>query len=244
MCDEGKNCCGCYGPQGPQGIQGLQGPQGVQGPSGMDGQQGLIGPQGLQGVSGINGQPGSIGPQGLQGIPGPQGLQGLQGIAGQSCDNTCCDRAYLSIYSLINQTIGSGQAASFEVIYLNSGDFDLTNSATSGKVKFLKHGIYELNWGFDGLLQPPYPFPVPAWGLSIYLNGVPQPVSSSGSCSISPDDICTHDSATYISEFKANDVITLVNISNMPLAAISNPFGLISPVAAVRLNLNLIKSLP
>jgi hypothetical protein len=187
---------------------------------------------------------GAAGPQGQQGVVGPQGPQGLQGVPGKDCDNRCCDAAWLSIYSLMPQIIGSASSATFENVLSDSGHFDISLASTTGEIKCLKHGFYTINWGFDGLLGQPYPFPVPAWGLGIYVNNTLVPGTSSGAASISIDDICTHDSGTAIMEINMGDLLKLVNLSTGTLQAVSSPFGLIGPIAATRLNLALIKSLP
>jgi Collagen triple helix repeat (20 copies) len=238
---------GSPGAVGPQGLQGNPGNPGTNGQNGAPGIQGPPGSQGVQGISGVDGQPGQpgqpgqMGPQGPQGVPGPQGLQGLQGIPGENCE---CTTAYVSLYSVIAQNLVSLQSATFEKVSANSGDFDLTNAATTGQIKCLTYGIYLLNWGFDGLLAPPYPFPVPAWGLSIYQNGILLANSTSGSCSTSPDDICTHNSAETIFEIKAGDIIELKNICSLPINAVTTPYGLVNPIAAVRLNMVMIKRMP
>ncbi len=125
-----------------------------------------------------------------------------------------------------------------------SPDFDITNAALTGEIKILTHGLYSLNWGFDGLLAPPYPFPVPAWGLGIYLNGVLVPGTTSGSCSITPDEIVTHTSGGYILELNVNDVIKLVSLCSLPIQAVSTPFGLVSPIMSTRINMTMVKKLP
>lgn len=266
MCEhEDCSCCCCVGPQGPQGVPGLQGPQGPQGvpgqggtpgsvgpmgpmgpqgPAGQSGAQGPQGPQGPQGVSGVDGQMGPAGPQGPMGPMGPEGPQGIQGVPGKDCDSKCCKKAYLSIYSLKQQSIASAGNATFELVSADTGDFDISNASSTGEIICKLHGVFLINWGFDGLLQPPYPFPVPAWALGVYVNGVLDEGTTSGSCSISPDDICTHTSATDILELKAGDVIKLVNLCSLPISAVSTPFGVIAPIASVRLNLTLLKALP
>ena len=247
MCSDDKNCCCCVGPQGPQGIQGpvgLIGPQGIQGIQGIPGQSGQDGQQGLQGAQGIQGSQGIPGLDGPPGQTGPQGPQGIQGIPGMDCDSDCCKQAYLALYSLMPQLIPSLGSATFEAMTANSGDFDISNASTTGEIKCLTHGYFLLNWGFDGLLAPPYPFPVPAWGLGVYLNGVLLPGTTSGSCSISPDDICTHTSAAEIIEFKVGDIIKLVNICTLPLQAVVMPLGIIGALAATRINLVMLKKLP
>lgn len=235
--DHDQRCCCCFGPQGPQGVPGMQGPQGIQGPPGSEGPIGPAGPQGSQG---------SQGPEGPQGIMGPQGPQGLQGIPGKDCnrDDLCCVREYLNIFSLTTQTIPSVGSPVFEVIGLNSGAFDVSAAGTTGEIKCLKHGIYLLNWGVDAQLASPLPFPVPAWAFGIYLNGVNQPGSTSGSCTISPDEICTHTSAEDILELNVGDVIKLVNLSTLPVQIVTVPFGIVTPIASARINLALLKALP
>jgi len=218
MCKEDhqrKDCCCCI--QGPQGVPGLQGEQGIQG---VPGPQGIMGPQGAQGV------------------------QGLQGLPGKDCDKDCCDAAWLSLYSLQDQLIPSLGTAKFEQVGVVSPDFDITNAALTGEIKVLTHGLYVLNWGFDGLLAPPYPFPVPAWGLGIYLNGVLVPGTTSGSCSITPDEIVTNASGGYILELNVNDVIKLVSLCTVPIQAVSAPFGLVAPIMSTRINMTMVKKLP
>jgi hypothetical protein len=216
---EHKKCCGCK--EGPQGVPGLQGSQGIQG---VPGAQGAIGPQGLQGV------------------------QGLQGPAGKDCEpgERCCERAYLSIYSNLNQTIVPGSSPTFEKLSIVSSplDFSLAMAPVSGEVTVLKHGVYILNWGFDGLLTPPYPQPIPGWSIAIYRNGVLEPASAAASFSISPDDLVIHTSASYINEFFAGDVIKMVNTSTLSINAVSTFAGTTIPVAAARLNISLVKALP
>lgn len=231
---------GVVGPTGPMGSPGQNGSAGPQGPQGNDGPPGPIGPQGQ---TGQNGLPGPMGPQGPQGIAGPQGLQGLQGVPGQDCS---CESAYLSIYSLTDQTSISPNGSPFmELVNSNSGasDWDISLAPSTGEVKVMKHGIYTVQWGFDGRLAPPYPFPVPSWSLGIFRNGVLLPGSTSGGFSITPDDLIVHNSADFIIELFANDVIKMVNTSKLPLDGLTSPTGTNAPVAVARLNLTKLKSL-
>lgn len=246
MCDEteDKKCCCCVGPQGPQGVPGIQGIQGPQGPNGPDGRPGATGSQGLQGPSGLDGQMGPTGPQGPIGPMGPQGIQGIQGVAGKDCDKDCCHSAYLTIYSDMNQTLLPGSAALLNSVSISTPEFDTSSASTTGEVKILKHGIYLINWGFDGLLTPPYPAPIPGWSLGIYKNGALEPNSTSGAFSISPDELCIHTSANCILELAVGDIIKIVNLSISSINATALYFGTTIPVAAARLNANLIKSLP
>ncbi len=217
MCKDDSKCCCCVGPQGPQGIQGVQGPQGLQGSTGI---------------------------QGPQGVMGPEGQQGIQGIPGLDCDNRCCETAYLNVYSLTSQSLASLDSAKFEFIGTDSGDFDTTNANITGEIKALKHGIYVINWAVNALLQPPYPFPVPAWGFALYLNGFVLPGSSSGSCSITPDEIVTNASGLILLELNPGDAVKLVNICIQAVDTVSAPFGVFAPIVSSRMNFNLVKKLP
>ncbi len=218
MSHEFRKCCDCK--EGPQGVPGIQGMQGI---------------QGIQGAQGIAGQ------------IGPQGPQGLQGPAEKDCernDECNCKSAWLTLYSLQNQTIPSLEAPFMEVVGSNSGDFDISNAASNGEVKILIHGIYVINWGIDGKLTPPYPEPVPAWAFGIYRNGVFLAGTASASFSITPDDLVVHDSSVAIVELFVNDVIKLVNGCAMSVNVISSPTGVVIPTCSARLNINLLKLIP
>lgn len=216
--------CPCCCEQGPQGVPGLQGPQGIQGPAG---------PQGV---------PGQMGAQGPQGMQGPKGDKG---DPGKDCD--CSSSvAYLGIYSLQDQTLASLSSPKLELTSVNSGalDFDISSAATTGEVKVLKHGIYQVCWGLDGKLTPPYPFPVPAWSFALYRNGVSVSGATSGSFSISPDELVVHDSAQIVMEIMAGDVLKVVNTATLSVDAISTLLGSLIPIASARFNMFSLKFLP
>ena len=212
-------CTDCTCPPGPLGPLGPQGNPGLQGP---------LGPQGLQGL------PGTIGPQ------GPQGIQGATGAQGPCCPIT---GSYTSVYSLFDQDIPPGGSPFLENVSATTASFDLTLAPTTGQITVLKSGVYLVNWGVDGLLTPPYPAPVPAWSFGVFVNGSLDPSTVSGSFSITPDDICTHNSAVSIITLMAGDVIQLVNTSTMTVTATGTVFGSAVPVAAARLNLSLLTAL-
>ena len=202
------------------------------------GPQGPVGPAGLNGADGLPGLPGSDGLQGPMGPVGPQGPQGVQGPQGPQGPCATPTTTFVNVYSLTDQILAPGQAAVFESVgNISSTGFDLTLAPTTGEVIALESGYYLVNWGVDGLLTPPYPFPVPAWSFGIYRNGVLEPATTSGSFSISPDDICTHCSAVAYLRIDAGDAITLVNTSTNDFSAVANPVGTALPVASVRLNL-------
>lgn len=203
--------------------------------------QGAQGPAGLQGPQGIQGVPGS---QGIQGPTGAQGPQGMQGIPGKDA-NSSSKSYYASVYSLQPQTVQTNAALKLELVnYSSASGIDLSNAASTGEMKVLNHGAYFVEWAFDGILQAPFPSPVPAWSLGIYRNGSLLPGSVSGSFSISPDDICTHCSGNMIIELQANDIIKLVNTSTLPLNAVATMVGSSVPVAAARVNISSIEILP
>jgi len=210
-----QNCCctSCVCPPGPQG--GI-GPQGAQGPEGPGGPQGLVGPQ------------------------GPQGIQGPQGVAGPCCPLT---GAFASVYSLVPQTIASSQPVSLESVSATTSAFDLTNAAANGEVTVLQNGFYFVEWGLDGILTPPFPSPVPAWSFGIFVNGVLNPGSTSGSFSSSPDDIVTHNSGEVIIQLSAGDIVTLVNTSISSVNAVADPLGSAVPTVCARLNIILLTDL-
>jgi len=56
-------------------------------------------------------------------------------------------------------------------------DFDLTNAASTGEIKFLKSGVYQLSWVLQASTTPPIPNPVPSWSFGLWLNGVLVPGS-------------------------------------------------------------------
>ena len=237
---ERNNCCCCYGPQGPQGIQGLQGIQGPIGPTGSTGAAGQTGAQGLQGVLGPQGPKGDMGPtgpQGVMGLPGnkgdtgpqgpkgeigpkgEQGVQGIQGIPGKDCN---CDGCYLSLYSNLDQNLGKNGSATdtakFEKLSIGTNScFDWSLAATTGVIKILKSGVYKFDWFVDGMLAPPFPSPVPSWGLALYKNGVIIPGTAIAGFSQSPDDDATCLTALLNVSLVASDLITLKNISTFPI---------------------------
>jgi collagen triple helix repeat protein len=228
-----RNTCCQVGPQGPIGPQG---PQGVQGVSGQTGAQGIPGPSGIQGPAGPQGTAGAAGPAGPTGATGPQGPQGP---AGSGIVN------YLSLYSVTNQTVAPNGSPFLEAINsVVAAGFDISLASANGIVKVLNHGIYSIDWSFDGLLAPPYPAPVPGWSLGIYRNGTLLPGSTSGAFSISPDEFVVHTSGSLVLELFANDSLKIVNTSTQNLLAQATYPGTVVPVAAVGLNLVQLVALP
>jgi len=253
MCDETGDCkcCCCVGPQGPQGIPGIQGVQGIQGPSGQDGRQGSSGPQGAPGPQGPAGVDGQMGPQGLQGIigsMGPQGLQGLQGIPGKDCDKSCCCERYCNVYASVAQIVGAQGSANDMVLFdqtnaVSVGDFDLSMSNTTGDVKFLKHGIYHIQWQLQARILPPVPDPVPSWSFGFWLNGILVPGSIYSGFTQAPGDDACHSTGDVIIEVQANDFLRLRNTSISAVNLNPNVTGSVFPITIASINIECLKAL-
>ena len=221
MCKENheyNRCC----EQGPQGVPGLQGPQGI---------QGVPGPQG---------------PQGLTGMQGPQGLQGEPG-KDCDCSHMCdCPSAYCNLWSQMDQILSAWASANdyikFEGKNEVSADFDISNAATLGEIKFLKKGIYSICSSVEASLQPPFPAPVPSWSICMFLNGVNISGSSFGGFNQSPDDDIENASGQVIVSVNAGDVLKVRNITinqGIMLKAIHPEIAF--PVTCASLDIVLIK---
>lgn len=222
MCDENKCCC----IQGPQGVPGLMGPQG---PQGVPGVQGAMGSQGIQGV------------------------QGLQGPAGKDCD--CPDafqERYLNVFATAAQIIQpfNVPALADQVIFdaqnSNSGalDFDLSQMNISGDIKFLKHGIYHLQWQLQARITSPVPNPVPSWSFGFWLNGILVPGSIYSGFTQAPGDDACHSTGDIIIEVKAGDMLRLRNTSVSQVALNPNVTGSVFPITIASINVEGLKSLP
>lgn len=249
---------GQVGPQGPQGVAGLNGQPGPQGFSGINGQsgaqgqpgaQGPAGPQGVAGSNGSDGQNGAPGAQGPQGLMGPQGPQGLQGVPGKDCDKECCCQRYANVYASVPQIIGSYSSSNDTVLFdqqntVSSGDFDLSQMNISGDIKFLKHGVYHLQWQLQARVTPPVPNPVPSWSFGFWLNGILVPGSIYSGFTQAPGDDACHSTGDIQIEVQANDMLRLRNtsISSVNL----NPLvtGSVFPITIASINIECLKELP
>ncbi len=215
---EFKRCCGCK--EGPQGVPGIQGPQGI---------QGIPGPQGQQGLTGL------------------QGPQGLQGPPGKDCEprEDCCHRGYLSLYSVLDQHLdangGLNDFAKWQGVSVGvATDLDWTTAAIDGKIKVLRAGVYQLAWDANGQLQPPFPAPVPSWGLALFRNGVILPGSAYAGFSQSPDDDASALSGLICEPLNVGDVLMLRNISIFPIFLKAIHPELVVPMTSVSFNALLI----
>ena len=219
--------CPCCCEQGPQGVPGLQGPQGV------------------QGVPGVQGIPGQTGAQ------GPQGTQGPKGDPGKDCDCSEGVLPYANVYASIAQVVQAFNvpALSDQVLFdkqnaVSAGDFDLTMMNANGDIKFLKHGIYHVQWQLQARILPPVPSPVPSWSFGFWLNGILVPGSIYSGFTQAPGDDACHSTGDIIIEIQANDVLRLRNTSVSAVNLNPSVTGSVFPITIASVNIEGLKSLP
>ncbi len=224
-----KRECECCCIQGPQGVPGLMGPQGAQGVPGV---QGAMGAQGIQGV------------------------QGLQGPAGKDCECPekpcdCPQEPYANVYASVAQVVApyNAGAVSDQVLFdkqnaVSAVDFDLTQMGTTGDIKFLKHGIYHIQWQLQARIVPPVPDPVPSWSFGFWLNGVLVPGSIYSGFTQAPGDDACHSTGDIIIEVQANDLLRLRNTSVSAVNLNPNVTGSVFPITIASVNIEGLKLIP
>ncbi len=227
MCDRDDNmhwkpCC-------------LQGPQGVPGPQGA---------QGVQGVPGV---------QGIPGQTGAQGPQGLQGPAGKDCDGDnrdckCCE-SYANLWAQPPQILGPFGSATDSVLFqfqnsVTPADFDLSMMSIDGSIKFLKAGVYRINFGAEAKVSQPIPLPVPSFSFGLWKNAVLVPGSTISGYTQAPGDDTVQITGEVMIQIAANDVIKLRNASSIGIDMTPNTVGIMFPVTVATLNINCLKLLP
>lgn len=220
--NEWKKCCGCK--EGPQGVPGLQGPQGMQGPSG---------------------------PQGPMGQTGMQGPQGLQGAPGKDCEPhnrecNCCE-SYVNVWAQPPQILGPNGAANDSVLFqfnnaIVAADFDLSQMAIDGSIKFLKSGDYRIAYGAEAKVSQPIPLPVPSFSFGLWKNGVLIPGSTISGYTQAPGDDTIQVNGEVMISIIANDVIKLRNASSNGVDMTPNTVGIAFPVTVATLNINCLKA--
>jgi len=228
MCKEDMHhwrpCC----EQGPQGVPGLQGPQGI---------QDVPGPQGVQG---------------LPGIQGPQGMQGPKGDPGKDCDCEGANEPYANVFASIAQVIQAYNvpAVADTVMFDQQNaissplDFDLSQMNISGEIKFLKHGIYHLQWQLQARIATPVPVPVPSWSFGFWLDGILVPGSIYSGFTQAPGDDACHSTGDVIIEIQANQKLKLRNTSISIVNLNPNVTGSVFPITIASINVEGLKSLP
>jgi hypothetical protein len=210
-----------------------------QGPQGPAGQQG---PQGIQGVPGAQGIPGSTGMQGPQGLQGPPGKD-------CDCSQTGVCLRYANVYASVAQVIQPQGNPADMVLFdkqnaVSSGDFDLSLMGTTGDVKFLKHGIYHLQWQLQARIVPPVPSPVPSWSFGFYINSVLVPGSIYSGFTQAPGDDACHSTGDVIIEVHANDTLRLRNTSVSAVNLNPNVTGSVFPITIASINIECLHALP
>jgi hypothetical protein len=208
------------------------------------------GPQGVPGVQGAQGIQGVAGPQGSIGQTGMQGPQGLQGVPGKDCEGReCkCHSAYCNVYSLTKQDKGPYGSATDTVMFDSqaavSAEFDTSMKNVNGSIKFLKHGIYSIEWIAQANITPPVPAPVPSFSFGLWIDGVLIPGSVSSNFTQSPNDDNAHTSGQTIVEIKAAQLLTMKNASVASITMNPVPSGSVFAIANASINIVLIKELP
>jgi len=213
---EHKKCCGCQeGPVGPAGEQGQQGIQGV------PGAQGAMGPAGAQ---------------------GPRGLQGAPGKDCEPChDRECkCCECYANVWAQPPQILGAFGAANDAVLFqfqnaVSAGDFDLSMMSIDGSVKFLKSGIYYINYGAEAKVSQPIPVPVPSFSFGLWKQNVLVPGSTLSGYTQAPGDDTLHISGEVQIHVNAGDVLKLRNASSNSVDMTPNTVGILFPVTVASL---------
>lgn len=219
---ESNKCCD----QGPQGPAGLQGPQGI---------QGTVGPQGIVGQTGMQ---------------GAQGLQGAKGDPGKDCDCTqTTGSRYANVYATVPQIVGAYSSSNDMVLFdaqnaVSTGDFDLSGMNSTGDMKFLKHGIYNISWLLQARITSPVPNPTPSWSFGFWLNGVLVPGSIYSGFTQAPGDDACHSSSELIIEVKAGDVLRLRNTSISSVNLNPSVTGSVFPITIASINIVGLKDLP
>jgi hypothetical protein len=100
----------------------------------------------------------------------------------------------------------------FEGLVFASPEFDVSNAALAGEIRFLKHGIYSIEFCVQAGLNPPFPAPVPSWAVALFVDGVRLAATSIGGFSQSPDDDTENSAGQILVEIQAGSVLKMRNI--------------------------------
>lgn len=200
---------------------------------------------------------GPIGPQGPRGPEGPigptgsQGPRGVMGPAGKDCDcsQTGDSAIYANLYAtqpqIVDPYLGATDYVKLDAQNaVSAGDFDLTAANTSGEIKFLKHGIYNLSWELQARITTPVPVPVPSWSFGFWRNGALVPGSIYSGYTQSPNDDAAHSNGEIIIEVQAGDVLKLRNTSISSVNLNPSIIGSAFPITIASVNIQSLKKLP
>jgi len=112
----------------------------------------------------------------------------------------------------------------------------------NGEVKFLKAGVYYVNWGAEAKVQPPIPQPTPSFSFGLWLNNVVVPGSVLSGYTQAPNDDTLHISGEVQINVNAGDVLKLRNASSHILDMSPNTIGIQFPVTVASLNIHCLKA--
>lgn len=156
---------------------------------------------------------------------------------------------YANVYSSLAQIVGPYSSANDMVLLdkqnaVSSGDFDLSQANVNGSIKFLKHGVYHLQWQLQARVTPPVPDPVPSWSFGFWVNGVLVPGSIYSGFTQAPGDDACHSTGDVIIELKVNDMLKLRNTSVSSVNLNPNITGSVFPITIASINIECLKLLP
>lgn len=150
---------------------------------------------------------------------------------------------YAHVYSVMDQDISAAGTVVFENINTATASFDLTMASTTGEVKFLKSGIYRLQFTVQGGLTPPLPQPIPDWAFALYINGSHVPGSTFGAFTHSPDDRPQCTGGEVIASVMEGDILTLQSTSIAPVSLNGPIFGSLEPLVSGSISIYLLAPL-
>lgn len=212
--------------------------------------QGIQGVPGLQGEQGVQGVPGA---QGIAGQKGDQGIMGLQGPAGKDCSGDhpvepckCCEY-FANIWAQPPQVLAAFGTGVDAVLFqfqnaVSAGDFDLSMMSIDGSIKFLKSGVYRINFGVEAKVLPPIPFPVPSFSFGLWLNNIIVPGSTISGFTQAVSDDTLQVTGEVMINIAANDVLKLRNASSNSVDMAPNVTGILFPVTVSTMNINCLKA--
>lgn len=161
-------------------------------------------------------------------------------------EKSCCSHpiVYGQAYSTTNQLgITPLSPILMEQIGIMSQLIDFSKTGTNGEITMQHNGIYNVDFTFHGQLSAPFPFPVPAWSISLFKNGALVPGSTLGNFTISPDDILTHTGGSTLVFISAGDVLQFKNTSTLNLDKLCDVLGTTVPISGATVSITLVQSL-
>lgn len=115
--------------------------------------------------------------------------------------------------------------------------------AIDGSIKFLKAGVYRVNFGAEAKVSQPIPLPVPSFSFGLWKNAVLVPGSTISGYTQAPGDDTIQVNGEVMIAFAAGDVLKLRNASSNGIDMTPNTVGIVFPVTVATLNINCLKAL-